>query len=95
MNAIKLLRRDDKNIVSANDLFRAMNYRKSTADERDRMDDFRLWMADRILNFDMEEGVDYFIYIDARCVGELLKYESAPKEVRQLFESEVREEAYA
>jgi hypothetical protein len=94
MNAIKLLRRDDKNIVSANDLFRTINYGKLTAGERDLMDDFRLWMADRILNFELEEGVDYFIYIDVQCVGELLKYESAPKEVRQLFESEVREEAY-
>jgi hypothetical protein len=50
-------------------------------------------MADRILSFDMEEGIDYFIYIDAQCAGELLKYESVPKEVKRFFELHVRKES--
>jgi phage anti-repressor protein len=37
--------------------------------------DFRSWLADKIINFEMEEGTDYVICLSVDAARELLKYE--------------------
>jgi phage anti-repressor protein len=83
MSALTTIRDDDRLLVSANDLFAAMG-RKRTGMLND---DFREWMADRIKSLDMEEGCDFFIFLNAESVREMLRYESAPVEVRRFFNS--------
>jgi phage anti-repressor protein len=75
MATLTIIKDDEKNLILANDLFAAMK----------RKDEFRSWLADRITSLDMEEGYDYFIYLDTKCVREMLKYESAPYELKEFF----------
>jgi hypothetical protein len=90
MENLNVLKEDGgRCLVSAKDLFALVRREKARADERDCADAFRLWLADRIVSFELEEGLDYFIYMSAGSVLEMLKYESAPAEARRLLESQV------
>jgi phage anti-repressor protein len=73
MATLTIIKDEEKLLVSANDLFAAMK----------RKDEYRSWLADRITSFDMEEGHDFFIYMNIECVREMLKYESAPYELKE------------
>jgi hypothetical protein len=93
MKKIKLLKHDEREVVSAKDLFLATQ-KKSRLAEVDGVDlnhSFRVWLYDRIISFDMEEGFDFFIYLDIRCASEMVKYESVPDAVRLFFESKEME----
>jgi phage anti-repressor protein len=81
MSTLTTIRDDNRLLVSANELFAAMG-RKRTGTLND---DFRDWLADRIKSLDMEEGYDFFIFLNAESVREMLRFESAPVEVRRFF----------
>jgi phage anti-repressor protein len=90
---IKVLRQNEGEIVSAKDLFLATR-KKSQLEKMDGIDlhnAFRSWICDRISNFEMEEGFDFFIYLNIRCAGELVKYESVPDGLKMFFESKLME----
>jgi hypothetical protein len=85
-NELTVIREDDRLLVSASDLFSALK-RYEPADGTERQDAFRRWLADRIVNFEMEEGCDFFIYLNAGSIREMLRYESAPENVWTFFDN--------
>jgi phage anti-repressor protein len=81
MGTLTIIKDEEKDLILASDLFAAMK----------RKDEFRSWLADRITSFDMEEGYDFFIYLNIECVRDLLKYESAPYELKEYINQNTRE----
>jgi hypothetical protein len=84
MSTLTVIRDGDMLLVQANGLYASLG-RKQPAGGTSG-DDFRRWLADRITGLDMEEGHDYFIYLNAGSVREMLRYESAPAEVKRFFD---------
>jgi hypothetical protein len=84
MSKLTVVRDGDKLLVQANELYASM--RRKQTDGGMSGNDFRRWLADRITSLDMEEGYDFFIYLNADSVREMLRYESAPAEVKRFFD---------
>jgi hypothetical protein len=82
MSTITTIRDENRLLVSAADLFASMQRKEASGEERD---DFRNWLCDRIMSFEMEEGYDFFIYLNSESVREMLKYETAPEELKRFF----------
>ncbi|MDR2816071.1 MAG: hypothetical protein LBB62_05145 [Proteiniphilum sp.] len=87
MGTLTTIKDENKLLVAASDLFAAMGKKQASGDRKDAQDSFRSWLADRITSFDMEEGFDFFIYLNAASIREMLKYESAPAEVKTFFDN--------
>jgi phage anti-repressor protein len=83
MTTLTTIKEENRLLVSASDLYAAMRRTKDTYGK----DAFRVWLADRIQSLEMEEGYDFFIYLNAESVREMLKYESVSGEVKNFFEN--------
>jgi hypothetical protein len=88
MSELNIFKHQSRKLISANELFKAMHGQAAgdgmTGDGMTG-DEFRRWLADRITSFELEEWHDYSIYLNVECVIEILKYESAPKELKMFF----------
>ena len=88
MNTLTVIKDENRRLVFAEELFEAI--RQDTPADMDRYDKkclFLKWLADRITLFEMEEGLDFFICLNMESIRQMLRYESAPEEVRRFFEN--------
>ncbi|MDR0573030.1 MAG: hypothetical protein LBG96_03190 [Tannerella sp.] len=81
MAIIKTIKNDNRSLVSASELYTTM--KPKNKNERDA---YRKWLADRIVSLDMEEGIDFFIYLNVNSILEMLRYEPAPIELKRFLE---------
>jgi hypothetical protein len=81
MEAITFVKNGDTCMIPADEMFQALN-RKSEG-----RDSFRNWMADRITSLEMEEGEDYFLFINVKSAREMSRYETIPEQLKRFLEN--------
>jgi phage anti-repressor protein len=85
MEIIKTVKNEKRALVSAQELYAAMKRTGNVGNGNER-DSYRSWLADRIVSLEMEEGYDFFIYLDVNSIIEMIRYEPAPIEVKRFLE---------